>query len=102
MATGVQAKDQGSNIVSNVFEWSGATQKLAMAGSSVQSTAFDQDRVVRIVATAACNYAIGTNPTATSSTVYLPADSGEQILIRNGNKIAALAASGSFYITNAG
>lgn len=99
MSQGSQAKDGGSKVVPNVFQPSGTTQKLTSSGSSTASTAFSADTICRIVADAACHYAIGTAPTATTSNVYLPANSGEQILIKNGNKIAVIAASVNFYVT---
>lgn len=99
MAQGSQAKDGASKVVPNTFEPSGTTTKLTSSGSSAASSAYSGNTLVRIVADAACHYAIGTSPTATTSNVYLPANSGEQILIKDGNKIAVIAASVNLYIT---
>lgn len=99
MASGVQSRDQSSQIIPNVFEPSGTTTKLTSSGASTASSAFSKDTTLRIVADAACHYAIGTNPTATTSSVYLPANAGEQIKIRSGNKIAVIAASVNLYAT---
>lgn len=99
MAGGSQARDNGSRIVPNVFEPSGTTQKISSSGSSAASTAFSADTICRIVASADCHYAIGTNPTATTSNVFLPSKSGEQILIKKNNKIAVIAASVDLYVT---
>lgn len=98
MAYGSQAKDQGGKIVSNVFQPSGTTQKLNSAGSSTSSTAFSKNTIVRLMADADCNYAIGTAPTATTSTVYLPSKVGEQIHIKSGNKIAVIGTV-NLYVT---
>jgi hypothetical protein len=50
------------------------------------------------VSDADCHYAIGTAPTATSSNVYLPSKSGEQILVKSGNKVAVIG-SVNVYLT---
>lgn len=99
MAYGQQARDSGSQTVPNVFEPSGPTQKLTSSGTSVASTAYTKDTLLRIVSDADCHYAIGTAPTATSSNVYLPSKSGEQILVKSGNKVAVIAASVNVYLT---
>lgn len=99
MANGTQAIDTGSKIIPNAMQPGGTTQKLASSGSSVASTAFTNTTVVRIIADADCHYAIGAAPTATTSTVFLPSDSAEQITIKAGNKIAVIAASVNFYVT---
>jgi len=99
MAQGSQARDGASKVIPNVFEPSGTTTKVASSGASAASAAFSKDTIVRIVADAACHYKIAAAPTATTADVYLPADAGEQILIKSGNKIAVIAASVNLYIT---
>lgn len=99
MANGSQAKDLGSKVIPNTMQPGGTTQKLTSSGSSAASTAFTNDTTVRIVADAACHYKIATAPTAATTDVYLPANTGEQILIKAGNKIAVIAASVNFYVT---
>ena len=84
--------------VTNTMEPSGATQKINSAGSSTQSTAFSTDTIIRVVSDADCNFAIGTNPTATTSTAFLPSKSGEQMLIKAGNKIAVIGTV-NLYVT---
>jgi hypothetical protein len=95
----IQSMDGNNQIVNNTFEPSGDTKKVTSAGASVQSSVYGSNVLVRIVADAACHYKISTNPTATTSDVYLPANSGEQIRIQAGNKIAVLAASVNLYVT---
>lgn len=102
MSSGSQARDNGSKVVPNVFQPnSTTTQKINSAGSSTQSTAFAADTICRIVADADCHYAIGTNPTATTSSIFLPSKSGEQIQIKNGNKIAVIGTV-NLYVTPLG
>lgn len=99
MANGTQARDESSQVIPNMMQPGGTTQKLTSSGSSVASNAFTNTTNVRIVADAACHYAIGTAPTATTSSVYLPANAAEPITIKAGNKIAVIAASVNFYVT---
>jgi hypothetical protein len=49
---------------------------------------------VRVVVTAAAYIKIGVSPTATTSDVYMPADSPEYFSIRPGEKVAAVQVSG--------
>lgn len=58
---------------------------------STQSVAFGANqRVARMVSTTACYLAFGSNPTATSSGIYLPAGVVEVFGITPGEKVAAL------------
>ncbi len=76
------------------------TSKVPMSGSSAQSSAIgDNISFIRLVSDVSCHYAIGTNPTATTSSIYLPADDVEIIKISAGEKVAAIAASGNLYVT---
>lgn len=99
MANGTQAIDTGSKIIPNAMQPGGTIQKLTSSGSSVASNAFTNGATVRIVADAVCHYLIATNPTATTSANYLPADAAEQIHIKAGNKIAVIAANVNVYVT---
>lgn len=77
------------------------TSKVAMSGTSAQSSAIGANiQYVRLVADAACHYNIGVNPTATTSTVYLPANEIETIKISEGEKVAGICASGNLYVTS--
>lgn len=75
----------------------GAVQKVAMSGgSSTQSSAVGANTsVVRLCADIDCYVAFGTNPTASSSTHYLPAKVPEYFGVAGSSKIAALRYSGS-------
>jgi RNA:NAD 2'-phosphotransferase (TPT1/KptA family) len=78
-----------------------STSKVAMSGSSAQSAAIGANiQYVRLVADANCHYEIGVNPTATTSTVYLPVGEIEVIKISEGEKVAAICASGNLYVTS--
>jgi len=78
-----------------------STSKVTMSGSSAQSSAIGANiQYVRLAADAACHYEIGVNPTATTSTVYLPANEIEIIKISEGEKVAGICASGNLYVTS--
>ena len=67
------------------------TQKVTSSGSSVQSSAFGAHiEYVRIVADADCHIAFGVNPTATTSTIYVPADDIEYFKVSPGEKVAVI------------
>lgn len=70
--------------------------------ASVQSTAVGLNTtVIRVVSTTDCHVAIGTNPTATTSSTFLPVYSVEYFKIAPGSKIAAIknATAGTLYVT---
>lgn len=65
-------------------------QNVAVGAGSVQSAAFDdRTRIVRLVTTAACHFAIGANPVASTATEYLPTSVIDYRHVRGGDKIAA-------------
>ena len=75
------------------------TLKVESTGSSSQSTAFGANiEYVRIVADATCHIEFGVNPTATTSTIYIPAGDVEYFKISPGEKVAAIG-SANLYIT---
>jgi hypothetical protein len=75
------------------------TEKITSSGTSVQSTAIsDNIFYVRIAADAACHLEIGVNPTATTSSIYLPADDYEYFKISPGEKIAVIGTV-NLYVT---
>ena len=52
-----------------------ADQKVAIAGGSAQSAAFNaRTRMIVITADGACHYKIGEDPTASAATNFLPAN----------------------------
>lgn len=80
----------------------GTTLVRAFTGTSAQTAAIaDEVYVVRLVATADVFVAIGADPTATTSSAYLPAGVVEYVAVRPGQKVAALQASaaGTLYVT---
>lgn len=81
----------------------GATVVVAYDGS-VQSAVIAAE-MVRLVATTDCHVAVGTNPTATTSSMLLPAGVPEYFALLPDQRIAAIkasgAAAGSLYITAA-
>jgi hypothetical protein len=68
-----------------------STEKVISSGTSAQSAAFaDNIYYVRVVADAACHIEFGTNPTATTSKVYVPADDIEYFKVSPGEKVAVI------------
>lgn len=58
--------------------------------TSAQSAAFAADtKFIRVVADAAAHIAVGDNPTATATSMFLPANSVEFFGVKGGDKIAA-------------
>lgn len=65
---------------------------VVIGAGSLQSAAFDYATVVvRIHTDAICSIAFGTNPTATTSTQRMSADSTEYFSVKGGQKIAVIA-----------
>jgi|TARA_Y100001972_G_C7583307_1_gene292544 hypothetical protein len=72
-----------------------STQTVNVTDTSAQSAAIASGiHHVRLVSTSNCHYLIGANPTATTSSVYLPANVIEKIRINQGEKIAIIRNSG--------
>lgn len=73
-----------------------ADQTVTFSGTSVQSATLNAaTRVIRVVSDATCFKKIGTNPTATQTTVRLVADSAEYFSVppNSGFKVAVVAAA---------
>lgn len=81
----------------------GASQNVAIGGSSTQSAAFATSTSrVRLSATGACHIALGTNPTATATSTYLPANVVEFVEVLGGEKVAVIqdgASTGNLNVT---
>lgn len=79
------------------------TQRLSMTTTSATATSafVIGTRAVRLTATAACHYAIGANPTATTDDAYLPAATDRRVHVNPGDKIAAKTptSTGVLFIT---
>lgn len=72
-----------------------ADQAIAVTSTSVQSATLQAGtRLIRVVSDATCFKKIGSNPTATQTTVRLVADSPEYFAVpaNSGYKIAVIAA----------
>lgn len=72
----------------------GIVQNVAYTGTAAASSAFNANtRVIRLVATTDCYVAISANPTATTSSAYLPQGIVEYVRINAGDKISAIRRS---------
>ena len=80
----------------------GAPQVVAYVGSSVQSAAIG-GVVVRVVSTTDCHIAFGANPTATATSMLLPARVPEYFICNPTDKVAVIqdAAGGNLSVTPA-
>ena len=76
------------------------TQKVTSSGSSAATTdaLLAHTQFVRLVSTANGNVAFGASPTASTSTMYIPANDIEIIKVRPGEKVAFIG-SGDLYVT---
>lgn len=67
------------------------TQTVSIAGSSAASSAFHRRcSVVRVATDVGCHIECSTNPTATTSSTYLPAYTVEYFGVKAGDKIAVI------------
>ena len=70
------------------------TEKLASSGTSSQTAAFaDGIEYVRVIADADCHILFGSSPTATSSSIFIPADQPEIFKVNPGEKVAAIGSA---------
>lgn len=68
-----------------------AEQTVAIGGASTQSSAFNaKTHLVRVHTDAICSIAFGSDPTATTSTMRLAADTTEYFEVQPGDKIAVI------------
>lgn len=90
-----QARDGQGYLMAAGQEPRVADQKVAIGGTSVQSSAFQPTtKLIMVHADVACHVAIGSNPTATDSMLRIPANGtlffGVQAHPRTGDKIAVI------------
>lgn len=91
------AEDDESRVIPAVFP--GNSQRVAIGASSVQSSAMGETTgLVRLTGSSDCYVSFGSNPTATTSSLYLPAGAIEYFGINPGDKIAVLQASTAGYL----
>lgn len=86
------AEDKFGNIIqAERIDGQQVHQTVSIGATSVQSAAFNAStKSVRLYASVGCYIDAGTNPTATSSKIYLPAGSVEYFGVIPGHKIAVL------------
>ncbi len=81
----------------------GTHQSVAYTGTAgtISSAASSGVLRVRVVTTTAAYIVIGVDPTATTSDVYMPADSPEYFTIAAGEKVSAVrvTSSGTLHVT---
>ncbi len=93
-----QFLDRNDRVIPNQGEPSGTVTKLTISGTASATTATTSNTDYLIVATAACNFKIGTTDAAATDS-YLPANVFLNVRVRNGNKISVIGTSGNFYAT---
>lgn len=68
-----------------------STTEIATGAASIQSTALTAGAsAIRLACTSACRVAIGSNPTATATSLLLMPGEGEYFLVNGGDKVAAI------------
>ena len=89
--------------MSDIHGLIGPSQSVAYTGTAgTVATAFGaQTRRVRVVTTTAAFVSFGSSPTATTSDIYLPADTPEFFHVAPSSKVSAiqLSAGGTVYVT---
>ena len=78
------------------------TESVTVSGTSTQSAVIDKSRIVELCSTTDCHIVIGSNPTATSSDFFLPANTYRKVLVvEDTDKIAVIqnSAGGNLFIT---
>ena len=92
-------KDDNGNVLQ--MARLNSSQALAIGAVSTQSAAFDSHGVVavRLLADTACHVAIGSDPTATTTSTLLAAGVPEYFLVLKGEKLAVIGTSGTLNVT---
>lgn len=69
-------------------------QRVSVGAASAQSAVFGATtRVVRVAASTDCHIAFGTNPTATTTSTYLPAGAVDYFAVEAGQRAAVIRAT---------
>lgn len=76
----------------------GTTERVATSTASAASAAVTASSIVRVISSTDVFLAVGTNPTATTSSMLLPANTPEYIKLNTGDRIAAILSTGSGYL----
>ena len=88
---GTQVTDQGGRVVQVGREPAVAGANKSFTGTSVQSSAFnDETRFVRLMVDAAAYIEFGSDPTAAAGTLYLPSTTPEYFGVNPGDKVAVI------------
>lgn len=68
-----------------------AEQTVAIGGGTLQSAAFNAaTNMIRVHADVVCSVSVGANPTATATTMRIPANGTEYFRVTPGQKIAVI------------
>lgn len=90
-------EDDESRSIPAIFP--GVSQSLAVGAVSTQSSAFGSSTgLIRVCPTVDCYIEINSNPTATTSSLYLPAGAVEYFGCNPEDKLAVLQVSAGGYI----
>lgn len=90
-----QGRDTNNNLLPVMQMPAITVQDIAIGASSTQASAFQsQTGCIRISCDIPCAYLVGTNPTATAQSTYMPAGTVEYLAVPVGQsfKIAVIAA----------
>ena len=87
------AKDSLNGFVTPVAELPEiANQTVTVSGSTTQSSAFNAATgLIRVISDSVCSVSVGINPTATTSTMRMAADSAEYFRVAPGQKLAVIS-----------
>lgn len=79
------------------------TTRVAISATAALSSPVTEDTIMRVVADIDCFIAVGSNPTATNTSMFLPAKTPEYLKLAQTDRISALASSGTgnIYLTTA-
>lgn len=87
-----QPKDGVSLVLPAGMEPAIAVQRVAIGAGSVQSAPFNpQTRFIAVNVDLTCSYAVGSNPTATTSTMRIPQDATIYMGVNPGDRIAVIS-----------
>ena len=87
MVATIPRSSRGTPI--QVFEI-GPTEVVNVIVTTVQSAIYTEDTIVRLLSTFGCHIAVGTNPTATATDMFLPAKESMLVEIKAGDRFAAI------------
>lgn len=95
------ARDAGGHHIQAIRPGVVQTVSVGVASAAVTNPFGGSTTIVRVVSTVACHYAVGSAPTATTGSTYLPAGVVEFVSVRPGEKVAFIrsAGDGLAYVT---